>query len=585
MKKLLYIGFAALTALALSSCQKETQVDDTPNMVTVTLRADKAGDATKAVAVEGEGMVSYLWTDADVANLKLFVVTGEADGNESLTEVEDPTINVSSDNRFLSITATVEENSTLRAIVSSDWTTSETDPKPRLLVKQNPTLDNFDADADILVADDVTVSGLDEEMLSFHRPVTVNKMTLVGLGNGEIITEVILSSTKELTGFYNYGASSMAGQKKELTLKYENAAASSDGEFPVYFVAMPNEGQTITLTVKTLSGPNKYRYTKEFGTVNFTQGKFSQFSVDLYGCDEEIIDGEYAGEWVIYGVDNEKTFAAKASTGNYYEVSPVSLEDGVLSVTGDADPYKMTINYVNDGEYIGLYTIVDADGKYLSAVGGTSSNYLKGLDTPDETSYWSIDKLADGTYDILAAKLEDEGARNSMRYNATNPRVSCYGATTNQSRVLLYPFENVVAIEIETNDAFDSDVTWKLVSSAYTQEAIVNGTEGVSILKLGTGSKFGSATLTLPSASSKLSFYAVSWNNAKVADLVFKVGDKEVARVTPAANSGLTGSKLPYVMTVSDSDYFTINLGADVTTVTVETDGGYRAALFGIQAK
>ena len=136
----------------------------------------------------------------------------------------------------------------------------------------------------------------------------------------------------------------------------------------------------------------------------------------------------------------------------------------------------------------------------------------------------------------------------------------------------------------EATGAFASNVTWTLDSSAYTQDATVNGTAGVSILKLGTGSKYGSATITLPSASSKLSFYAVSWNNATVADLVFKVDGKEVKKVTPAANSGLAGNPT-YTITVSDSDYFTIDLGTDVTTVTVETSGGYRAAIFGVQAK
>ena len=136
----------------------------------------------------------------------------------------------------------------------------------------------------------------------------------------------------------------------------------------------------------------------------------------------------------------------------------------------------------------------------------------------------------------------------------------------------------------EASGDFANNVEWSLDSSAYTHDATVNGTAGVSILKLGTGSKYGSATLTLPSASSKLSFYAVSWNNATVADLVFKVDGKEVKTVTPAANSGLAGSPT-YTITVSDSDYFTIDLGSAVTTVTVETSGGYRAAIFGVQAK
>jgi len=136
----------------------------------------------------------------------------------------------------------------------------------------------------------------------------------------------------------------------------------------------------------------------------------------------------------------------------------------------------------------------------------------------------------------------------------------------------------------DATGTFANNVEWSLDSSAYTQDAKVNGTEGVTILKLGTGSKYGTATLTLPDGATKLSFYAVSWNNAEVANLVFKVDGKEVATKTPAANSGLKGNPT-YELTVTDSDYYTVDLKSAAKTVTVETSGGYRAALFGIQAK
>ncbi|MBR5055000.1 MAG: hypothetical protein IKX07_05380 [Bacteroidales bacterium] len=137
----------------------------------------------------------------------------------------------------------------------------------------------------------------------------------------------------------------------------------------------------------------------------------------------------------------------------------------------------------------------------------------------------------------------------------------------------------------EVSGAFTSNVTWTAESSdsSYDQKANVNGTNDVSILKLGTGSKYGSSTLTLPGGSTSLSFYAIAWNGA-AADLIFKVGGKEVKKISPAPNSGLKGNPT-YTITVSDSDYYTISFDSATTTVTVETSGGYRAALFGIQAK
>ena len=132
---------------------------------------------------------------------------------------------------------------------------------------------------------------------------------------------------------------------------------------------------------------------------------------------------------------------------------------------------------------------------------------------------------------------------------------------------------------------YTSNVTWTAGSDAsYDQVANVNGTADVPILKLGTSTKYGKSTLTLPAGSTKLSFYAVSWNNVEVANLVFSVNGTQVATVTPNANSGLK-SNSPYTLTVSDSDHYSIDLGSATSEVVVETSGGYRAALFGIKAE
>ncbi len=135
----------------------------------------------------------------------------------------------------------------------------------------------------------------------------------------------------------------------------------------------------------------------------------------------------------------------------------------------------------------------------------------------------------------------------------------------------------------ETTGDFSSNVTWTSGSDgAYNDKATVNGTADVAVLKLGTSSKTGTSTLTLPEGSTSLTFYAVSWKG-KPSKLVFTVNDKELT-VEPAANDGLANSS-PYTLTVTDSDKFTISFDA-ATSVKVETSGSNtRAALFGIQAK
>ena len=458
MKRNLYIGLAAFAALTLSACQREAQIDTTARKVTITLTADKAGD-TRAAANEGTDKVTYTWTDEDIANLKLMSVTivGEGDNAKENFEEVEKTTSLSSDNRTLSITATVDAGTVLRAAVASEWTGSEgnKDRKPRQPKIQHPAADNFDPNADILVSEDVTAEGnLEEAKLNFVRPVTVNKMTLKGMVAGETVSKVTITSDKNMVGYYQYDKAQMTAQHNDVTLQYDTPlAVPSTGEFPVYFTAMPSEGNTLNLVVETSKDSKNYRYVLNgIGKINFTQGKFARFSVDLDGCREENENKDYTGEWVIGGTNATKALAAtKLASGNYYPVADVTIEGEVVTVPSSPEDYKMTITRVTSGDYAGLYTIVDAGGKYLTANGGVGSNgsvqnYMTGLDAPEANSYWSIAKAADGTYEILADKVADNLAK-MMCVNFTSPRVSCYVLSTTQKKVTLYPYAKVQVAE------------------------------------------------------------------------------------------------------------------------------------------
>lgn len=488
MKRIIYIGIAAIMAFAFTSCQKEAEIDNANEnkLVEVVLRAEKAGE-TRTAAVESDTKVSYVWTNEDVTNFKLYQViteTTDKGTTEKYTAIENPTLTFSEDNRVLTVAATVPASSTLRAFVAGNWTNSETKPNPRLKIIQNPVTDNFDPTADILVAEDQVIPAdatTFNGTLKFNRPVTVNKMTLKGLAEGETVSKVTLTSTNHLSGYYNTTNSSMTGDGKELTMQYSNAAVSSTGEFPVYFVAVPKEGHTLTVVVETSKDNKNYSYTKTFGSdnINFATGNFGKFSVILAGLAEEIIDVDYSGEWIIAGTHSGYDLAATPwSSGNVYPASVVTLDpdNQVVTVKGETDPYKMTIARVTSGVYEGLYTIKDNNGKYLSATGGTSSNYLQGKTEPDETSYWSIEKKNDGTYDIIADKLADD-YRKSMRvnYNSGNPRVTCYAISSGQPKVVLYPFAKIKVDDTPTpTEAFTSVA--ELNALATTTETEVSGT-------------------------------------------------------------------------------------------------------------
>ncbi|MBR1960243.1 MAG: hypothetical protein IKA34_06720, partial [Bacteroidales bacterium] len=142
----------------------------------------------------------------------------------------------------------------------------------------------------------------------------------------------------------------------------------------------------------------------------------------------------------------------------------------------------------------------------------------------------------------------------------------------------------------ETSNAFTSNIEWTLGNKAYSEKANVNGTENISVLKLGTSSVVGDATIVIPAGTTKVGFYGVAWNGktgtlTASADLAGgKFYEQSFKSNTGAANS------TPYTLTVSDTDYYEIDvktlLGSaspvDITVTLSTVSGATRVILFGL---
>lgn len=137
-------------------------------------------------------------------------------------------------------------------------------------------------------------------------------------------------------------------------------------------------------------------------------------------------------------------------------------------------------------------------------------------------------------------------------------------------------------------------ITWTLGTNAYdctsegnnAQTATVNGVAVNNLLKLGTGSKVGDATLHVPAGTAKIGFYCVAWKN-KTAQAKFSVAGTELKTISPASNTGATGNP-PYTsITVTDSDYYEIEMpsqdAVDVKVETLDPNNG-RVLLIGLKA-
>ena len=134
-------------------------------------------------------------------------------------------------------------------------------------------------------------------------------------------------------------------------------------------------------------------------------------------------------------------------------------------------------------------------------------------------------------------------------------------------------------------DPYSIDLTYALGANAYDDNvATINGTANVKVIKIGTSSKSGSFTVTIPAGTKKITYYAVGWTG-KTPTLDFQIGGSSVATQTIAGNTGATGSS-PFTLTVTDSDkYEIVNDFAAETVVTVTTKTNLRAILFGIKAE
>lgn len=133
---------------------------------------------------------------------------------------------------------------------------------------------------------------------------------------------------------------------------------------------------------------------------------------------------------------------------------------------------------------------------------------------------------------------------------------------------------------------FSSSVEWTLGTNAFSEKATINDVKGVSVLKIGSSKKAGTATLKIPAGTTKVSFYGVAWKG-KTATIKASVGETQVATQALAANEGAANTA-PYKLTVEDTDKYTITLPAKLeadTDVTVTTTTNARAILFAIRAE
>lgn len=474
MKKVFYVlGTIVVAALTFTACNREEL--DTPEQSgfthTVKINATYGID-TKTAIVEGADQASFVWSadDAGRFTVKENDVTGTnvqlALTNENATGVLSATF------------ASEEADSYVYSAYLVAPNNKTSGGSPKIPASQTPTESSYDPDADILVAKSLTFDTQQTELnMQFARPVVINKMTLKGLTAGETVSTVAISGGEtKIIGYYSISTGIWEGQGTDITVDV-NRTVPTSGELVVYFVTMPAEGVTLTVTATT----SESIYTKTFTkTINFVENQVTVFGVSNMNKTQK---KDYSGTYVLTNVAGTKM--ANKWDGNNIPAVDVTSEEGVIYYDPDVvtlTEAQITISRITDSEseYYNMYTIVQ-NGKYLYAA-SSDNNYLKGEDEPDENAYWEISER-NGEWSIVASKSKN---RNNLRNNGSI--FSCYAS--GQNPVALYDVKNVkttpvisgldkvalesdavdVWTELNANIAFNNDVT-TVTASAYDDEA------------------------------------------------------------------------------------------------------------------
>ena len=286
--------------------------------------------------------------------------------------------------------------------------------------------------------------------------------------------------------------------------------------------------------------------------------------------------GEYNGAVQVSGLALDKI--TKISSGNTVTPKTVTIADFLankyegqyVAIDGvqvaDADLSK---TFVMGGAHTSI-SMEDANGNKFVVFSSKYATYGSQTVPQGSGTIKGISSINNGNMQIIFAQNSDFAGLTGTRFDGTEVTPPTGGGDEGG--------EDPVTPPAGGEGQYEPNITWTLGANAYdntstgtnTQSATVNGVAVKNLLKLGTGSKVGDATLHVPAGSTKLGFYCVAWKGKK-AQVKFSVSGTEVTTINPAANVGATGNAPYTALNVADSDYYEVELPAGTTDVKVET--------------
>ena len=266
-------------------------------------------------------------------------------------------------------------------------------------------------------------------------------------------------------------------------------------------------------------------------------------------------------------------FLANKYEGQYIALEGVQVADADLSKT-----------FVMGGAHTSI-SMEDANGNKFVVFSSKYATYGATKVPQGSGTIKGISSISNGAMQIIFAQNSDFAGLTGTRFDGTEVTPPAGGGDEGG--------EDPVTPPTGGEGQYEPNITWTLGTNAYDntltgnnkQTATVNGVSVKNLLKLGTGSKVGDATLHVPAGATKLGFYCVAWSGKK-AQVKFSVGGTEIKTINPAANAGATGNAPYKALNVADSDYYEVELPAGTTDIKVETldPSNGRALFVGLKA-
>ena len=458
---------------------------------------------------------------------------------------------------------------------------------PRGSYKGSPQLVN----ATILAIEKslIKVESVDPETAELPIEGGILTVTLTAKGDGvEVVIPEENKSWISVSGMNVSGTSAVvsfniaenAGGDRSSELSFKT---TKSGKEYTAVTSFSQKGAIIEATAAEINaaadGDTQYRITGYVSKVANTQ----------YG---NLYIRDHSGEVFVYGTNDF------ASTG---------IEEGdIITVVGPKTSHNgpqmknVTLENRIDVKDIDLasFKALADDSETWYRISGTVAESTEPNTKLDLETYGNL-ALTDGTNEVYVYGVVPGWGGASKLFGTLGVKLGdkltivCHKASFTKDEYTLHQASKAFYVSHETPadpeaplGTYESNVKYTLGDYAYNDGvATVNGTENVATIKLGSSSKIGSATITLPKGTTSVSFYAVAWKG-KTATLQFSIGDTVIGTQAIVGNDGATGNA-PYTLTVADTDKYSLTMAAleadtEVTVTTVET---VRVILFGIQAK